>query len=58
MEPQWDEKMDIPEGCKVESVIKGSATQYLPQGVPLLEKRWKETMDFGEFSDATLQSYY
>jgi len=59
MEPQWDEKMDMPKGCKVESVVKGSATQYLPKGVPLLERRWKkETMNFGEFSEVTISSFY
>ena len=34
------------------------AAKALPKGVPPLASRWKETQDFGAFSDATLGSYY
>jgi len=58
MEPMWDEKMMIPEGCDVDNVTRGSSTQHLPPGVPLLGKRWNSTQDFGQFTEVTLKSYY
>jgi len=58
MEPMFGEKMDIPKGSSTENVIKGSSTQFLPPGVPLLGTRWNENMDFGSFTDMTLKSYY
>jgi len=60
MEPDMDEKMTIPPGSNEKDVIKGSSVEYLPKGVPLLEKRWnlKDNMDFGEFTDRTLKCYY
>jgi len=58
MEPMFDEKMDIPQGIDTKNVTQGSSSKFLPPGVPLLETRWKPTMDFGEFTDLTLKSYY
>jgi len=60
MEPNMDEPMNIPDGSKPEDVILGSSAEFLPKGVPVLEKRWNnnERMDFGEFTDRTLKSYY
>jgi isopenicillin N synthase-like dioxygenase len=58
MEPMWDEKMNIPEGTNIENVQKGSSSKYLPPGVPLLANRWNPNMNFGEFTEITLKSYY
>jgi hypothetical protein len=58
MEPMWDEKMEIPKGSDKETVLKSSTTKYLPKGVPLLETRWEVTMNFGEFTEKTLSSFY
>jgi len=58
MEPMWNEPMNIPEGSNLDDVAMGSSSKYLPMGVPLLATRWKEQMDFGQFTDVTLKSYY
>jgi len=58
MEPMWDERMDIPKGASAENVTRGSAAKYLPPGVPFLAKRWNENLDFGQFTEITLKSYY
>eukprot|EP01111_Echinosteliopsis_oligospora_P015999 TRINITY_DN6510_c0_g1_i1.p1 TRINITY_DN6510_c0_g1~~TRINITY_DN6510_c0_g1_i1.p1 ORF type:complete len:378 (-),score=86.83 TRINITY_DN6510_c0_g1_i1:16-1149(-) len=58
MEPEWKEGMGIPDGSNVEDVLQASSLKYLPQGVPFLKNRWNDKMNFGEFSEATLQSYY
>jgi len=60
MEPNMDEPMDIPSGSKAQDVIKGSSAEFLPRGVPVLEKRWNSNrkMNFGEFTEITLKSYY
>jgi len=58
MEPEWHEPMNIPDGTTPEDACRGSSEKYLPPGVPFLASRWKPSMDFGEFSKATLASYY
>jgi len=58
MEPMFDEKMDMPQDVNPENVVKGSSSKFLPPGVPLLGSRWSQNMDFGEFTVATLKSYY
>ncbi len=58
MEPMFDEPMNLPDGSSVDSVVRGSASKYLPQGVPLLASRWKPEQDFGVFTETTLKSYY
>lgn len=58
MEPEWDEAMDAPADTPTEKVVKSTSAEYLPPGVPQLATRWKPSMTFGEFTDATLKSYY
>jgi len=58
MEPQWDASMNLPAGAKAEEILKGSSSRDLPPGVPPLGSRWLPTMDFGEFTEKTLKSYY
>jgi len=58
MGPDWNEPMNVPEGVSPEQAQMGSKVEYLPPGIPLLEKRWKPTMDFAEFTRQTLSSYY
>jgi isopenicillin N synthase-like dioxygenase len=61
MEPMWSEPMDIPPGANVDNVLRGSSSKYLPKGVPLLGKRWRPQdppIDFGQFTEITLKSYY
>jgi len=58
MEPNWDGDMAVPAGRTVEEAQNQAAAASLPKEVPPLGSRWKEGMDFGEFTDATLNSYY
>lgn len=58
MEPNWDEPMTFPVGLDVEAVQSQSSAANLPSGVPPLRLRWKPSQSFGEFTSATLQSYY
>jgi len=59
MEPMWNEKMDIPLGLNSENVKQSSTSKFLPVGVPLLDSRWTSgEMDFGQFTEVTLKSYY
>jgi hypothetical protein len=58
MEPMWDESMAIPAGTKEEDVTRGSGSNNLPPSVPPLASRWKQNMDFGQFTSETLKSYY
>lgn len=58
MEPNWNETMDTPKGIAPQDAQSSAAANALPKGVPPLGSRWNETQNFGEFSDATLASYY
>jgi len=58
MEPRWDGLLNSPKDSKLEQILEGSSTKYLPVGVPLLGTRFKPGMTFGEFSEATFKSYY
>ena len=58
MEPEWDEKMTVPPGMDARNAQKATAEKALPKGVPRLASRWNEKMDFGEFTEKTLRSYY
>jgi len=58
MEPEWGEPMDVPFGMRPEDAMKGSSHEYLPEGVPLLERRWIHGQSFGDFTEKTLSSYY
>lgn len=58
MEPMWDCPMHCPEGVDPNAAQSQSAAANLPRGVPPLASRWKPDMDFGQFTDATLKSYY
>jgi hypothetical protein len=54
----WDEPMCVPKDVSADNVRMGSKIEYLPQGVPLLERRWAPDATFAEFTDKTLRSYY
>lgn len=58
MEPMYDCPMNCPEGVDTAAAQSQSAAANLPRGVPPLASRWKPEMDFGQFTDATLKSYY
>lgn len=68
MEPMYDALMIAPSGVDPNQTQTQSAAANLPPGVPPLAKRWrpvaahelpsKQAQTFGEFTDATHQSYY
>jgi len=58
MEPEYDGTMEIPQGKTVADVQDNGAAKHLPSSVKTLGSRWKEEMDFGEFSDATFSAFY
>lgn len=58
MEPNWNGDMAVPTGRSAAQAQDQAAAATLPPGVPPLGARWKEGMDFGQFTDATLNSYY
>jgi hypothetical protein len=59
MEPEWDNKMDTPEGADKDCVLRGARGELLPPGVPPLIDRWDgDAQTFGEFTDKTLKMYY
>lgn len=55
---KWDTIIDPPKDCSLDNIFRGSTNQYLPQGVPLLETRWKPGMDYETFCHNTYASYY
>lgn len=58
MEPNWSEPMNLPEGIDASSAQSQSSAVNLPKGVPPLVSRWREGMDFSNFTDETLKHYY
>ena len=58
MEPEYHGDMDIPSGLTVEDTQKREAEKHLPRTVKVLRSRWKEGMNFGEFSDATFAAFH
>ena len=58
MEPEYDGDMKVPLGRSAKDVQDGDAVRFLPDGVRTLESRWKEGMDFGEFSEETFRAFY
>jgi isopenicillin N synthase-like dioxygenase len=58
MEPEIDGHMNIPKGRTVEQAQDPQALATLPPTVRPLSKRWKDGMNFGEFSDATFSAYH
>ena len=58
MEPEHDGPMPLPPGRTVADVQSGEAVKFLPKGCRTLGSRWKEGMDFGQFSEATFASFY
>lgn len=55
MQPLPQEAMSVPEGVDPEAAAR---TENLPKGVPPLSTRWDNSMDFDQFSQATLKAYY
>lgn len=58
MEPEFSGDMSLPEGRTVEDVQSGEAVKFLPSSVKTLASRWQPGMNFGEFSDATFNTFY
>lgn len=58
MEPNWSERMDVPAGIAPEAAQSQAAAATLPPGVPPLASRWSPEQTFGDFTKATLGSYY
>lgn len=53
MEPNLTEKLSIPKGSKIENISTSDIYK-----VPKLQDRFKEGMNFGDFSKATFASFY
>uniref|UniRef100_A0A0G4F2K0 Non-haem dioxygenase N-terminal domain-containing protein n=1 Tax=Chromera velia CCMP2878 TaxID=1169474 RepID=A0A0G4F2K0_9ALVE len=58
MEPEWAHLVAAPRGIDDTELKRGANGELLPPGVPALLSRWKEGMDFGEFTEKTLGAYY
>lgn len=58
MEPEVDYPMTTPPGSDPERVIRGATGELLPPSVPPMARRWNESQDFAEFTDATLSAYH
>ena len=58
MEPDFDYPMDLVKGRTEDDLFKGSTSEHLPPGVPLLKTRWRPNQDFDNFTELTLKSYY
>lgn len=58
MEPCWHEPMTIPNERRPEDAQTQLAARSLPPGVPPLASRWQVGMDFGQFTDKTLNAYH
>jgi len=51
-------EMQIPMGKSIEDTQKKEWEKNLPPTVKTLRSRWKEGMNFGEFSNATFAVFY
>lgn len=58
MEPEYHGDMGIPVGRTVEDTQKKEAEKHLPRTVRVLRSRFKEGMNFGEFSNATFAAFH
>jgi isopenicillin N synthase-like dioxygenase len=58
MEPNFDQPMDIPKGRSPEDAQTQRAAERLPKGVTPLASRWQVGMDFGSFTDRTLNAFH
>jgi len=58
MEPEFYGEMQIPMGKSIEDTQKKEWQKNLPPTVKTLRSRWKEGMNFGEFSNATFAVFY
>jgi len=58
MEPEYDGDMNMPPGKKVEDAQNRDAEKFLPETVQPLRLRWREGMNFGEFSNATFAAFH
>jgi hypothetical protein len=50
--------MDIPEGRCIEDAQGKEAESHLPPTVKTLQSRWRNNMNFGQFSNATFAAFY
>lgn len=58
MQPMYTEEMDIPTGRTVADAEKGSSHSFLPPGMPPLDVRWTNGIDFGTFTNQTIAKYH
>lgn len=58
MEPEYHGDMNLPPGRTLEQTQRKESERHLPPSVRTLRDRWKEGMNFGEFSDATLKAFH
>ena len=50
--------MNIPVGKTIEDAQGKESESHLPATVKTLRSRWKQGMNFGEFSNATFAAFY
>ena len=58
MEPEYHGDMSIPTGRTVDDTQKRETEKHLPKNVRVLRSRWRENMNFGEFSHATFKAFH
>jgi isopenicillin N synthase-like dioxygenase len=58
MEPMMFEPMAMPDGRTADQTQDQRSSSTLPTGVPPISSRWDASMDFSEFTEKTLSSYY
>lgn len=58
MQPMWNERMDVPTDLSEDGAKHGSSREFLPPGLPPLDVRWTNGIDFGTFTNQTIANYH
>lgn len=58
MEPEYFTKMTIPTGKTIHDAQRQEDECHLPKSVKTLRSRYREGMNFGEFSEATFAAFH
>jgi isopenicillin N synthase-like dioxygenase len=58
MEPEWGAVLNIPADTTYEQATLGQFNKELPAGVPPLETRYEIGIDFGDFTNRTLNEFH